>query len=660
MSFPKWCLFFDFHTMPANPDVGKAFDFEAIVNRFEKAGVQYVVFPARCNLGVAYYDTKIGIRHPALTYNLLKKLADACHSRGIKLTAYMNLGLSHEEGLRHRDWLVMDADGRTYQQNRLDSFFRQMCYNTGYGDHAVAMVREVLETTGVDGLFLDCMHTRPCFGKECTDAMTAEGVDWNDPKQLNDFNHRKIVNMAKRVSEAARAVKPDCLLYFNGVGYEAQQQLGSYLEFECLPTGGWGYEILPVGARYLRTLGKPVLNMTGRFPRSWGDFGGIRTEPSLEYDCLYGIANGLNTTIGDHFHPRGDINRAVADLDTRIYNRLQKLDPWLDGAKPVVEIAMPMLKPYPGYDYMDPVGRQKFDLEFTAIKGATRMLCELKQQFDIVSHLASWEPYQLLLLPDETPMDAETVKRIRRHLDKGGKIIATAHAGLKEDGSAFAFDEWGVNYLKEDAFDPAFFEVKPSFAEGMPDMPNNFYTNGVEIAAKAGTETLATIVAPYYNRHWDGEHGFVYLPSDKDTGRPAVTLTKQVGYVSHAICGGYFRAGSIPVRQILANLLKRLLPNPLLKAPDAPSFARLTVTSQPGRRMIHYLAYTPESRGAGVNMIEEPLTVLDQRIMLRQDGQDVKNVYLAPSGEKLPFTIKNGYIEITVSKIIGYALVVVE
>ena len=148
MSFPKWCLFFDFHTMPANPDVGKAFDFEAIVNRFEKAGVQYVVFPARCNLGVAYYDTKIGIRHPALTYNLLKKLADACHSRGIKLTAYMNLGLSHEEGLRHRDWLVMDADGRTYQQNRLDSFFRQMCYNTGYGDHAVAMAREVLETTG--------------------------------------------------------------------------------------------------------------------------------------------------------------------------------------------------------------------------------------------------------------------------------------------------------------------------------------------------------------------------------------------------------------------------------------------------------------------------------------------------------------------------------
>ena len=44
-NFPRWCLFFDFHTMPANPDVGKGFDIEAITDRFVEAGVQYVVFP---------------------------------------------------------------------------------------------------------------------------------------------------------------------------------------------------------------------------------------------------------------------------------------------------------------------------------------------------------------------------------------------------------------------------------------------------------------------------------------------------------------------------------------------------------------------------------------------------------------------------------------
>ena len=87
-----------------------------------------------------------------------------------------------------------------------------------------------------------------------------------------------------------------------------------------------------MGARHLRTLGKPVLNMTGRFHRSWGDFGGIRTEPSLEYDCLYGMANAMRTNIGDHFHPRGDINRPVFEMYQRLYDRLQRFEPWLDGA----------------------------------------------------------------------------------------------------------------------------------------------------------------------------------------------------------------------------------------------------------------------------------------------------------------------------------------
>jgi hypothetical protein len=43
---------------------------------------------------------------------------------------------------------------------------------------------------------------------------------------------------------------------------------------------------------------------------------------------------------------------------------------------------------------------------------------------------------------------------------------------------------------------------------------------------------------------------------------------------------------------------------------------------------------------------------------LRQDGQKVKEVYLAPTGEKLDFTIENGYVVTTIPKISGYALVV--
>jgi hypothetical protein len=654
----KWCLFFDFHTMPAHPEVGKDFDAEATAELIAQAGVDYVVFPARCNLGVAYYPTKIGIPHPTLHQDILGALTRACHQRGIRISAYMNLGLSHEEGLRHRDWLVLPSDGETYSKNPLNSFFRQMCYLSDYGQHAIAMAKEAVMNCDVDGLFLDCMNTKPCIGIECLDAMAAAGVDWQDARQLHAFNQKKIAGMAQRLADEVRSVKPDLLLYFNGVGYEAQQSIGSYLEFECLPTGGWGYETQAVGFHYMRTLGKPVLNMTGRFHRSWGDFGGIRTKASLEYDCLHGLANGMRPTIGDHFHPRGDINHAVAALDTSIYRRLQQLEPWLDEAKPLTEIAVAMLKPYPGYDYLAPEDRADYNRDMLAVKGATRMLCELKQQFDVASLISSWEKYQVLVLPDHVTLAGECQRRVTEHLARGGAVIASAQSGLDAERRDFVLPQWGLHYQGQEATGNTFLQAGPELAAELPDMPLAFYERGEVVSAQADTAVLGTVITPYYDEHWDGRHGFVYLPPDKDSGRPAVTCNEQVGYLSHPVFTSYYQHGFVPMRQLVEKLLARLLPRPMLKTAGAPSFLRATLCSQAGRRMVHLLAYLPETRGAGCAMIEEPLLVEQQQIALREDDRPVREVYLAPQGEKLPFRREDGYVLVTLPKLYGYALLV--
>ena len=152
----------------------------------------------------------------------------------------------------------------------------------------------------------------------------------------------------------------------------------------------------------MRTLGKPALNMTGRFQKSWGDFGGVRTPASVEYDCILGIANGLPPSIGDHFHPRGDLNRAVMKLDRTVYQKLQPLQPWIDGATPVVEIANVMLYGYPGYHKGTAGIHQSFKLpKLQVIKSATRMLSELKMQFDNVTLAAQWDKYKILVLPED-------------------------------------------------------------------------------------------------------------------------------------------------------------------------------------------------------------------------------------------------------------------
>jgi len=660
MHDPKWCIFFDFHTMPANPDVGKGFDFDAITGQLADAGVDYMVFPARCNLGTAYYDTKVGIRHPALEYDLIGRLSAACEKRAIALTTYINIGLSHEEALLHREWCVVTEEGYTYKPNRLDHFFRQMCYGTAYADHVIEMVREVVSGYPIAGLFFDCMYTSPCVGVECLRDMKALGYDWQDAEQLHDYNYLKMNRMAQRLSDAARAIKPDLLIYCNGIDYEAQRDSGTYLEFECLPTGGWGYEALPMGARYLRTLGKPVLNMSGRFHKSWGDFGGIRTEPSLEYDLVYGLANAMRCTIGDHFHPRGDINQPVFDLYRHLYDRLRPLEPWLEGARAEVDTAVVWPMPYPGYKCMSPARRPEWDKHYTAIKGACRMLCELKWQFDIVTDYIDWDAYDLLVLPDHTLLDEQWAARIRKHLAKGGAILSSAWAGLDPEKKGFVFPEWGARYGGDDPYDPAFFTPAKGMAEGLPDMPITLYQRGTRIEPLDGAEVLGEIVAPYYNRHWDGEHGFLYMPPDKPTGRACGVVKGRVAHFSHPLFSSYIVDGQVPVKQYVSNALARIMPDPLVRAPGLPSFARVNVTAQPGRRMVWIMSYVPERRGDTVDMIEEPIELRDVGVALRADGREVKSVYLAPGREPLTFSLRDGYLHTVVPQVKGYVVVVFE
>lgn len=655
MHKPKWSMFFDFHTMPACPDVGKNFDAEAVTDHLRECGVDYVVFPARCNLGVAYYDTRVGIRHPSLAYDLFGRLAEACQRKGIALSAYVNVGLSHEEGSRRRDWLILSPEGHAYEPDRLDHFFRCMCYNSGYAEHLLAMIREIVAGYPVAGLFLDCMHAKPCVGRECVREMKESGLDWSSADARARFAYESRTRMARRIAETANAIREGLLLYFNGMPVEEQKEIGTYIELECLPTGGWGYDVFPTWARYLRKHGKTVLNMTGRFHESWGDFGGIRTEASLEYDLLHGLANGLPPTVGDHFHPRGDINRPVFDLVKRIYTRLRRLEPWVDGAIPLVDAAV-VAPPGWGKHDAEALARSK-----NAAIGATRMLCEEKAQFDVLTEGLDCRGYRLLVLPDHVVLDEALAAKVRHHLDAGGKVIASAWSGLDPDKKAFRLPDWDVRYTGDSPYDPAYLQVTDDRARpGVPDMPVALYERGAAVSAGKGTDVLARIVAPFFNRHWDGEQGFLYLPPDRLTDSPALTCTKQVGYFTHPVFTAYHKHAQVPMRQLLANLLRMLLPEPLMQTEGLPSFARATVTGQPGRRMAHLLSYVPERRGETISMIEEPIVLREVVVRLRLDGRPPARVYLAPDRRKLPFRVGDNYIQTTVPEVSGYALVVFE
>ena len=294
------------------------------------------------------------------------------------------------------------------------------------------------------------------------------------------------------------------------------------------------------------------------------------------------------------------------------------------------------------------------------LKGAARMLCELKVQFDVLSDIMPWEGYKLLVLPDHRSLDEQAATKVHQHLDAGGAVLSTGWSGLDPEHRDFVFPQWGLKFRGDDTHDPAYYGVEAALSDGIPHMPHNFYAPGANIEALRGTQVLARIIAPYYNRHWDGEHGFVYLPPDKKTEQAAVTLNGRVAHVSHAVFEAYHDSAPVPLKQVIANLLKMLLPDPLVRAPGLPSFARVTVTNQPQRRIVHMLSYVPERRGPNTDMIEEPIELRDVAVALRADGREPKRVYLVPGEEELPFEVSDGYVQATVPSMPGHVVVVFE
>ena len=326
--------------------------------------------------------------------------------------------------------------------------------------------------------------------------------------------------------------------------------------------------------------------------------------------------------------------------------------PWADGAKAVAEVAM-----------IQPPDTPDNSLEAVpsiySAQGWGRILCELKCQFDVLLPHQDFTKYKVIVLADRVRFDETLKERIRSYLAQGGKIISSGWSGLDGSGTHFVLpDEWGAEYLGESPHDPAYFRLAEK-TEGIPDMPVTLYEKGISMRA-AGAEILAEIVAPYYNRQFDGEHYYSYLPPDRKDGCAALTLAGQVAHFSHPVGFGYYKHAQVPVRELVGNVLKRFLPEPLLEVRGLPSFGRTAVTRQGNRHMIWLTAFVPERRGEKIDMIEEGCEVSGLEIVLRLNGQKVSRVYTAPDCTELSFTEVDGGYKILLPSMKGYAVVVAE
>ena len=651
-TYPQRAVHLDFHTMPGVNDVGADFNGREFARTLKAAHVNSVNVFAKCNLGFAYYPTKIGIPHPGLQCDLLGEMVKACHDEGILVIAYFNAGLDHENALRHRDWCVLPKDGAIYREDKLDPFFRRMCLNTAYGDYLLAMTKEVLELYPVDGLFFDCFNPwEPCYGVECRKLMETEEKSRGEQDAAFTVLNRSNLDFARKV----KALAPDKeLLYFNGIPFRDQAPYCGHFEIECLPQGEWGYDNFPANVRYTRNLGKHTIGQTGRFQDSWGDFGGIRTVEALKFDCYHALSNAVACEIGDHMHPRGKLDPEVYKLVGSVFAGIENLEPWTAGARAVTEIGILIPQEAMGYPITN------LAKENQPVAAAVRMFSELKYQTNVIDWDMDFSAYKILVMPDKDFVPDKYADKLKNYLASGGAVISSGYSGLREDKSNFALpDEWGVRYSGEEKFNIVFFEAAPAFTEGIPDTPVSIYEPGIAVTANAGTEIAAYLWEPYFNKHWDGRHGYYYVPPHQKTKRPVLTRNGNIFHFTFPIFNSYYEHAYVVHRKLLNNCLEKLLPEPLVKVKNIPSFARVTVTVKGNLTMIHILSYVPEPRGKK-QIIEEPVVLNNVEIAFRTDGACFKYIYTAPHREKIDYRLCDGYVVMEIPEVRGYNLIVLE
>ncbi|GAC1394897.1 MAG: hypothetical protein NVSMB65_13250 [Chloroflexota bacterium] len=174
------------------------------------------------------------------------------------------------------------------------------------------------------------------------------------------------------------------------------------------------------------------------------------------------------------------------------------------------------------------------------------------------------------------------------------------------------------------------------------------------------------MISPYFSRTWEHFNSHAQTPPDPAArpGQAAVTVRGRVAYVAHPLFRAYHLHGYPVYRQIVGALLGRLLPTPLARV-TAPGTAEVTLLRQdatgdtPERLVCHILHYVPRRTTPDLDLVDDVIPLHDVALAVRADWTP-RAAYTAPDRAPLEVTMDGPYARVTVPRVDGHAMVVLE
>ena len=653
----------DFHTSPHIPDVATEFDAAAFARTFQDAHVDSVTLFAKCHHGLCYYPTKTGTQHPALAAqggrDLLGEQIEALHRVGIRCPLYTTVAWEEDVAQRFPEWRQMKQDGTFAQvENSTDEKTRQPggwkfndFVHPDYQDYMEAHVAELMERYGtdVDGLFFDIVFFHPnAIWSEASVAFKAKhGLTSTGADAHEMFEAAAQASFAERFTRQIGARLPEVTVFYNSasyadiqpperaVGLRARQPFQTHFELESLPSGFWGYQHFGRMARQVMAWADvPWLGMTGRFQKQWGDFGGIKPQAALEFECFRSQALGGANSVGDQLPPRGTLDAAAYTLIGAVYAQCEAAEPFYAGSSPLPQAGVLL----PGYPGLDRAATDK------SLEGAVLLCEEAHYEAVVLDDLSDFDGLPLLLLPDTTVITALLKQKLADYYNAGGRLLLSYKSGFDADGN-WALDFLPLTFLgetdkRETEKWPTFWRARPEFDPALAVSDRVFYGRGLNVTGGVGTKTLVERVLPYFQRtdaHFCSH--FQTPPVAEACPYPAVIGGERFVYFADPVFGEYRQTGNLAARDGWRQAMERLA-GPASFGSGLPT----TVLCVPRRRgsdlILTLLHYVPVRKALDIDVIEERMSFAGEVLRLPQTAESVR-VF---SGEALTHAADGGWL----------------
>ena len=624
--YPQRHVHLDFHTSPHIPDVGAEFDARAFARTMKAAHVDAVNVFAKCHHGMCYWPAKTGTPHPALRgRDLLGEQIEALHREGIRCPVYFTVGWDEESARLHPAWRQIRADGTNARAGTHPGAWWFMNFiHPEYQDFMEAQVREIVSRHKVDGFWYDIVFFdgEACWSEASVKFREARGLTGRDDATRARFQTAAKEAFARRFSALVRDAHPAATVFFNGttetytdstLGCRAVAVHETHLEIESLPSGFWGYHHFPRMARAFAGWGKPWVGMTGRFQRSWGDFGGIKPQAALEYECFRTQALGGANSVGDQLPPRGTLEPAAYRLIGAVYGQCEAAEPFYAGSVAIPAVAVVNPNSTAGASGSSP------DL---ALEGAVSICEEGHRDCAVVDDADDLRAFGLVILPDGVRPTPKLAAALAAHAARGEKLLVSHRSGFDAAGS-WALPFLGLSFEGEAPAWPTYWRARPGFSPDHAGSDRVCYSRGMNVVldrvrgVSPSGETPGTLsilvdrVQPYFHRTEDrfSSHAQtppVASPCDHPAvvAGPALSGVEGFVYLADPVFTEYRQTGNLAARDFVRLAMDRLV--------GPPPFGQglpTTVGVYPRRRgedlLLTLLHYVPVRKAIEIDVVEE-------------------------------------------------------